>query len=72
MVSDIDLLSTGQAAKFLRVSVRTIQRWDKEGKLVAKRNRFDRRQYTREQLTEFVNSHHIKYRVNRTTYFPND
>ncbi|MDR1852974.1 MAG: MerR family DNA-binding transcriptional regulator, partial [Propionibacteriaceae bacterium] len=36
-------VATGQAAKMLGVSVSTLQRWDREGKLVAERTPAGRR-----------------------------
>lgn len=41
-------------AKLLGVSVRTLQRWDKKGLLVAYRTPTDRRYYTHEQYLEYV------------------
>lgn len=42
-------------AKLLGVSVRTLQRWDKKGLLVAHRTPTDRRYYTYEQYLEYIN-----------------
>lgn len=42
-----------EVAEMLNVSVKTLQRWDREGILVAQRTPTDRRYYTEEQLTEF-------------------
>ena len=42
-------------AKLLGVSVRTLQRWDKKGLLVAYRTPTDRRYYTYEQYLEYIN-----------------
>ena len=41
-------------AKLLGVSVRTLQRWDKKGLLVAYRTPTDRRYYTHEQYIEYM------------------
>ncbi len=41
-------------AELLGVSVRTLQRWDKKGLLVAYRTPTDRRYYTHEQYLEYV------------------
>lgn len=40
-------------AELLNVSVKTLQRWDREGILVAKRTPTDRRYYTYDQYIEF-------------------
>jgi len=47
-------LGTGKAAEMLGVSVKTIQRWEREGRLVpAGRSDSNRRVYTESQLLEF-------------------
>ncbi|MGM9906105.1 MerR family transcriptional regulator, partial [Lactobacillus sp.] len=43
----------GEAAEILDVSVATLQRWDREGKLKAERSATNRRYYTQEQLNEY-------------------
>ena len=43
-------------AKRLNVSVKTLQRWDREGILVAKRTPTDRRYYTENQYLEYIGS----------------
>ena len=40
--------------ELLNVSVKTLQRWDREGILTAKRTPTDRRFYTEEQLQEYL------------------
>lgn len=50
-----EYLSIGKAAKYLGKSVHTLQRWDNEGKLPAKRTATNRRVYTKEQLDKFMN-----------------
>lgn len=45
-----------QAAEILGMSVKTLQRWDREGKLIAKRTPSNRRYYTREQLDDVCNT----------------
>lgn len=40
--------------KLLNVSVRTLQRWDKEGFLIAFRSPTNRRYYTHTQYVEYV------------------
>ena len=48
-------LSTGKAAKLLGVSVKTLQRWEREGRLIpAARSPSNRRLYTERQLREFI------------------
>lgn len=41
-------------AKKLNVTVRTLQRWDNEGKLLAKRSPTNRRYYTDDQLMQYL------------------
>ena len=41
-------------AELLNVSVKTLQRWDRDGILTAKRTPTDRRFYTQEQLEEYL------------------
>ena len=41
-------------AEMIGVSVKTLQRWDNEGKLKAKRTPTDRRYYTHQQYIEYV------------------
>ncbi|KLI01354.1 DNA invertase [Sporolactobacillus inulinus CASD] len=41
-------------AEMLGVSVKTLQRWDNEGKLIAKRNPKNRRYYTHKQYVDYV------------------
>lgn len=43
-------------AKRLNVSVKTLQRWDREGILVAKRTPTDRRYHTEDQYLEYIGS----------------
>ena len=43
-------------AKRLGVSIKTLQRWDREGVLVAKRTPTNRRYYTEDQYLEYVGS----------------
>jgi len=54
-IDPIDKFSVGEASKVLRVSIRTLHRWDASGKLVARRNKeSNHRYYTREQLEKFL------------------
>lgn len=48
--SGTQYLSIGEAAKLLAVSVPTLQRWDREGRLVALRTVTNQRRYRREDL----------------------
>lgn len=48
-------ISTGKAAKLLGISVKTLQRWEREGRLVPiARTDSNRRLYTEAQLREFI------------------
>lgn len=48
-------MSTGKAAKLLGVSVKTLQRWEREGRMIpAARTVGNRRLYTESQLREFI------------------
>jgi putative resolvase len=47
--------STGKAAKLLGISVKTLQRWDREGRLIPiARTDSNRRLYTESQIREFI------------------
>lgn len=46
--------STGKTAKLLGVSVRTLQQWDRDGKLEARRNPAGRRFYTEAQIRAYM------------------
>ena len=55
MVHMENTISTGKAAKLLGISVKTIQRWEREGRLVPiARTDTNRRLYTVSQLKEFL------------------
>lgn len=45
---------TGEFANLLGISVKTLQRWDKSGKLIAKRTAGDHRYYTHSQYLEYI------------------
>jgi predicted site-specific integrase-resolvase len=48
-------MSTGKAAKLLGVSVKTLQRWEREGRLVpVARTDSNRRLYTESQIRQFI------------------
>ena len=48
------MIRLNDMAKRLGVSVKTLQRWDREGILVAKRNPNNRRYYTEDQYLEYI------------------
>lgn len=54
----------GEAAEILDVSVATLQRWDREGKLKAERSATNRRYYTQEQLNEYLGAASTDGRIN--------
>jgi putative resolvase len=47
-INELKEYKIGEAAEILNVSVATLQRWDREGKLKALRNASNRRYYTQE------------------------
>ena len=47
--------NVSEAAEKIGVSVKTLQRWDREGKLTANRTPSNRRYYTEKQLSEILN-----------------
>lgn len=56
------MIRLNDMAKRLGVSVKTLQRWDREGILVAKRNPNNRRYYTEDQYLEYIGSSNKKDR----------
>lgn len=48
-------------AEMIGVSVKTLQRWDKEGKLKAYRTPTDRRYYTHKQYVDYMGDGNSKY-----------
>ena len=48
------MIRLNEMAKRLGVSTKTLQRWDKDGILVAKRNPNNRRYYTENQYLEYI------------------
>lgn len=48
------MIKINEMAKRLGVSIKTLQRWDREGILVAKRTPTDRRYYTKDQYLEYI------------------
>ena len=51
---DMKIYKTGEFAKLVGVSIKTLQRWDKSGWLVTKRTPSNMRFYTEEQYEEFL------------------
>lgn len=49
------IFTTGEAARYLNVKPKTIQKYDREGKLIAHRTPTNRRYYTQEQLDDWLN-----------------
>ena len=47
-------LTLAEAALRMNVHVKTLQRWDRSGKLVAKRTAFNRRYYLQEQVDAYL------------------
>jgi len=59
-------MSTGKAAKLLGVSVKTLQRWDREGRLIpVARTDSNRRLYTESQLRDFLGMRHAVSELTR-------
>ena len=48
-------------AELLNVSVKTLQRWDRNGVLKAKRTPTDRRYYTYDQYLQYYNKYSISF-----------
>lgn len=48
------MITVGKAADLLGVSIKTLQRWDREGRLRANRTGTDRRYYEADQLATFL------------------
>lgn len=62
---------TGEAAQYLNISIDTLKRWDKNGKLTAHRTTSNRRYYTQSQLDDFIVNHNLdkdkNYYLNKYT-----
>lgn len=58
---------TGEFAEILGVSVKTLQRWDRDGRLKSKRTPTNRRYYTYDQYLEFVGINSLDEADNRKT-----
>lgn len=58
-----EILKPQEVAKMLNVTVKTLQRWDREKRLIAFRNPLtNRRYYTREQIEELLTARKITRR----------
>ena len=51
--------NVSEAASILGVSVKTLQRWDRDGKLVANRTPSNRRFYTEKQINDIYDDKEI-------------
>jgi excisionase family DNA binding protein len=49
-----DLLSIGEASKYIGVSRDTLRRWEKKGKVTPSRSPTNRRYYTKQQLDALI------------------
>lgn len=58
---------TGEFAEILGVSVKTLQRWDRDGRLKSKRTPTNRRYYTYDQYLEFAGINSVDETDNRKT-----
>lgn len=59
----MNTFNISEFSKLVRRSVKTLQRWDRDGALVAKRTSTNRRYYTQEQLDAFLGVIPAKRRV---------
>lgn len=60
--------STGEFAKIIGVTPKTIQRWDESGKLVAKRTPTNRRYYTEEDVNAYFGYESIEIKRKNVAY----
>ena len=51
----MNVYKPGEFAKLIGVHIKTLQKWDKEGKLKAHRTPTNRRFYTHEQYISYLN-----------------
>lgn len=58
---------TGKAAQYLNISIDTLKRWDKNGKLTAHRTKTNRRYYTQDQLDDCIINNNLA--KNKDYYF---
>lgn len=61
--------TVGQAAEYLNKSVNTLQRLDREQKLIAKRNDKNRRYYTQAQLDQYLKNEIIAKKAYNNNYY---
>ena len=59
--------NVSEAAEKIGVSVKTLQRWDRDGKLVANRTPSNRRFYTESQMMEVLNMERNTYIITMAT-----
>ena len=64
-----NILKPKEMSELLGVSVKTLQRWDQEGKLTAYRNPSGRRYYTKEQYEEYTIGIQTENKVGKTAIY---
>lgn len=62
------ILKPFEVAEQLNVSVKTLQRWDRDGILEAERTPTDRRYYTQEQINDYMNKNKDVSSMNKNFY----
>lgn len=62
------MLKPKQVAERLNVTVKTLQRWDREGVLKAKRTPTNRRYYTEQMLEDFLNGGQARANLQNTEH----
>ena len=61
MTNDNEIMTVGEAAKYVERTVNTLQRWDREGKLPAHRNQVtNRRFYYKSELDQVLGKKNMK------------
>lgn len=58
----MEILKPKDVAEMLNVSIKTLQRWDRDGVFVASRNAKNRRYYTKEQVNKYLGIDNLKER----------
>ena len=61
--------NVSEAASVIGVSVKTLQRWDREGKLVANRTPSNRRFYTEKQIHDIYNDKEVEKMIKKRATF---
>lgn len=56
-------LSIGQAAKFLKISIDTLRRWDKKGKIKSYRSPGGHRYFLKDDLKKLQNQKYVRQEV---------